>query len=61
MAKVELGCVYAYVILLTFLGPEMRGRSMSARSDEDLAEAAGQDAMDTIQHGKAETSEIEHV
>ena len=39
---------------------------MSARTDEDLAEAAGQDAMDTIQHGKAfrnasETSEIEHV
>jgi len=26
---------------------------MLARTDEDLAEAAGQDAMDTVQHGKA--------
>lgn len=43
-----MGCVYAYVILLTFLGPEMKGRSMSARDDEDLEEAAGPDAFDTL-------------
>lgn len=48
-----MGCVYAYVILLTFLGPEMRGRSMEAANDQDLAEAAGQDVMDAAkQHGK---------
>ena len=48
-----MGCVYAYVILLTFLGPEMKGRSMSARDDEDLQEAAGHDAFDTIVDGRA--------
>lgn len=48
-----MGCVYAYVILLTFLGPERRGRSMAADHDEDLAEAAGQEAMDAAkQHGR---------
>ncbi|KAK4630900.1 Carboxylic acid transporter [Fulvia fulva] len=46
-----MGCVYAYVILLTFLGPETRGRSMSASNDRDLAEAAGQDAVAHAKHG----------
>jgi SHS family lactate transporter-like MFS transporter len=36
-----MGCVWAYVIFLTFLGPENRGRSMEARDDEDLVEVAG--------------------
>ncbi|EME85419.1 uncharacterized protein MYCFIDRAFT_53445 [Pseudocercospora fijiensis CIRAD86] len=45
-----MGCVYAYVILLTFLGPEYRGRSMLARTDEDLAEAAGQHAIENAKH-----------
>lgn len=48
-----MGCVFAYVILLTFLGPENKGRSMSARADHDLAEAAGHDAFDTIVHPPA--------
>lgn len=38
-----MGCVYAYVILLTFLGPERRGRSMEAHADRDLAEATDMD------------------
>lgn len=38
-----MGCVYAYVILLTFLGPERRGRSMEAHNDRDLAEATDMD------------------
>lgn len=45
-----MGCVYAYVIILTFLGPEYKGRSMSARTDEDLAEATGQDLA--AKHGE---------
>ena len=45
-----MGCVYAYVIILTFLGPEYRGRSMLARTDEDLAEAAGQRAIENVKH-----------
>jgi SHS family lactate transporter-like MFS transporter len=36
-----MGCVWVYVIFLTFLGPENRGRSMEARDDEDLVEVAG--------------------
>ena len=38
-----MGCVYAYVIILTLLGPERKGRSMEAIADEDLAEATGTD------------------
>lgn len=45
-----MGCVYAYVIILTFLGPENRGRSMAAHADHDLAEATGQDL--DIKHGE---------
>lgn len=35
-----LGCVYAYVIVLTFLGPERRGRQFDAIHDSDLAQVA---------------------
>ncbi|KAI9807432.1 MAG: hypothetical protein M1833_000177 [Piccolia ochrophora] len=40
-----MACVYIYVIILTAIGPEQRGRSMHASDDEDLAEAAGADAL----------------
>jgi len=36
-----MGCVYAYVILLTILGPEYRGRDFDAEADEDLAGITG--------------------
>lgn len=36
-----LGCVYAYVILLTFIGPEFKGRDMSVIHDHDMEEATG--------------------
>lgn len=42
-----MGCVYAYVIILTLIGPEYKGRSMGAAHDHDLEEAVGHD---TIQH-----------
>ena len=48
-----MGCVYAYVILLTFLGPENKGRSLAARDDQDLEEAAGHDAFEAIAHAPA--------
>lgn len=35
-----LGCVYVYVILLTLLGPERRGRQFDAMHDSDLAQVA---------------------
>ena len=43
-----MGCVYAYVILLTFLGPEHRGRQFGVAHDSDLAEATGPDAMAAV-------------
>ncbi|KAF1972848.1 sugar transporter family protein [Bimuria novae-zelandiae CBS 107.79] len=36
-----MGAVYVYVILLTLVGPEFRGRSMDVHADEDVAEAVG--------------------
>ena len=34
-----LGAVYAYVILLTFVGPEYRGKNLNVDHDSDMAEA----------------------
>lgn len=36
-----MGCVYAYVILLTFLGPEYLGRKFDVEADEDMAAVTG--------------------
>jgi len=38
-----LGCVYAYVILLTFVGPEKLGRNLDVAHDSDMAEVTHQD------------------
>lgn len=35
-----MGCVYAYVILLTLVGPEYRGREFDVAHDVDMEEAA---------------------
>ncbi|MCJ1309549.1 hypothetical protein MMC25_003209 [Agyrium rufum] len=45
-----MGCVYAYVILLTFLGPENLGRKFGVRDDDDMADAAGRDVMERALH-----------
>ncbi|KAK4990925.1 Carboxylic acid transporter [Elasticomyces elasticus] len=45
-----MGCVYVYVILLTFLGPEYRGRHMGVENDQDMEEAAGHEAVDRVLH-----------
>ncbi|KAH8725607.1 carboxylic acid transporter protein-like protein [Phaeosphaeriaceae sp. PMI808] len=37
-----MGCVYAYVILLTFLGPEYRGKNFNVEADEDMAIVKGE-------------------
>jgi SHS family lactate transporter-like MFS transporter len=41
-----MGCVYGYVILLTFLGPEYLGRSFEVKDDSDLSEVAGHDTIE---------------
>ena len=38
-----MACVYAYLIVLTFLGPERRGRSMDVEHDRDMAEVTHRD------------------
>jgi len=53
-----MGCVYAYVILLTFLGPEYLRRSFDVEHDSDIAEAAGHD---TIEHALAKRRRTGHV
>lgn len=45
-----MGCVYAYVILLTFIGPEYRNRHFDVEYDRDMEEAAGRDAIERIAH-----------
>lgn len=41
-----MGCVYAYVILLTFVGPENLRQQFGIAEDEDLAMAAGVDTIE---------------
>jgi SHS family lactate transporter-like MFS transporter len=36
-----MACVYTYVIILTILGPEYKGRFLDAKHDHDLQEATG--------------------
>lgn len=48
-----MGCVYAYVILLTLLGPEHLSRSFDAAHDADVAEAIGHG------HGTHEKEDVE--
>lgn len=36
-----MACVYTYVIILTILGPEYKGRFLDAKHDADLQEATG--------------------
>lgn len=44
-----MACVFVYVIVLTFLGPERRGRSMDVQYDRDMAEVA-QGGSSGVQH-----------
>ena len=36
-----MACVYVYVIILAFLGPEYKGRKLDPQHDSDLQEARG--------------------
>lgn len=40
-----LGCVYAYVIVLTLLGPEYLGVKFGVAYDRDMVEASGAEAV----------------
>jgi len=41
-----LGCVYGFVILMTFLGPEYLGRNFDVQHDDDMTAAAGHDTVE---------------
>ncbi|KAK0715979.1 MFS transporter [Lasiosphaeris hirsuta] len=45
-----MGCVYVYVIVLTFIGPEHLSRSFEASHDADVREATGEDAITAAAH-----------
>lgn len=45
-----MGCVYAYVILLTFLGPEELQRKLDVSHDSDTAEALGAETIEQAIH-----------
>ena len=32
-----MGCVFVYVLILTIIGPEKRGKDLSVQADEDTA------------------------
>lgn len=45
-----MGCVYAYVILLTFIGPESQMKQFGVEQDEDMAIVAGHDTIEAALH-----------
>lgn len=51
-----LGCVYVYVIVMTILGPEMRGKSFDVSHDRDLQEANPEAFQRAIGHDADESS-----
>jgi SHS family lactate transporter-like MFS transporter len=46
-----MGCVYAYTIVLTLVGPENRKCSFEVDQDEDMAEVVGNDAIARLHEG----------
>lgn len=55
-----MGCVYAYVIVLTLVGPEYRKRSFDVANDDDMREAAGAEAIARLHPGHVGTVERGH-
>lgn len=53
-----MACVYVYVILLTFIGPEHLGRRFDVKYDEDVRDVAGRDAIEAAARRK--TASVGH-
>lgn len=45
-----MGCVFAYVIILAFAGPEKLGHKFGVAHDSDMYDAAGEDAVAAVVH-----------
>lgn len=41
-----MGCVYVYVLILTFVGPEFMRKSFEVIQDEDMAIVAGHETIE---------------
>lgn len=57
-----MGCVYAYVILLTFLGPEYLRRQFGIAHDDDISAAVGHDVVGRargVDHVAASEDDVE--
>ena len=53
-----MGCVFAYVILLAFIGPEKLGKDFGVHADSDLKEAAGEEKVSVVGgHGRHSADE----
>ena len=48
-----MGCVFVYVIILTISGPEYLGRKFGVEHDQDMVEAAGEDAIAVVRRREA--------
>ena len=55
-----MACVYVYVIILTIIGPEYKGRSMDAAHDNVLQEAAGHTANPRASSSGQSSSDGKH-
>jgi len=53
-----MACVFVYVIILAFVGPEKLGRRFGVAHDEDLADAAGREALAAVVH-RREARDVE--
>lgn len=54
-----MGCVYLYVIILTFVGPEYLRRSFDVQEDEDLNEAAGHETIEAaLQRARGQAADL---
>lgn len=67
--SIFMGCVFGYVILLTFLGPEKLGRDMSESTTADAFEQRGKggdgdwedEKKATVEEGEEEGKGISNV
>lgn len=54
-----MGCVYLYVIVLTFVGPEYLRRSFDVQEDQDLSEAAGHETIEAaLQRARGQAGDL---
>jgi len=49
-----MACVYVYVILLTYLGPEALGKEFDVHADEDMTAAAGEEVVQKVRQEEVE-------